>query len=501
VDAPGAPVRARTPRGSRLATVVAVLGAALLTMGHVGSANAIFAGRAGPYDVRVLVAPRGVVPGQATVTVHAGGASRVLVRAAPWNLGTRGAPAPEALVRDATDPSLFTGQLWLMTGGSYGVHVRVEGPRGAGEVAVPVINTATRTLAMSRGLGATLAVLAVVLVAGLLSIVRASTGEATVEPGGTLSPATRRRSRVGMAVAAAVIAAALLGGRAWWTGVEAAHRRTLFRPLRIETAVRREGGGPVLRVAITDTMWTGPSRRLSSIVPDHGRPMHLFLVREPALDALAHLHPAMVDSSTYDAPLPALPAGRYRVYADVVHASGFAQTLVSTVSIGDTVAAPLGADDGVYAGGPAAGDRAALPGGDTLVLDRSRPFVAGRESLLEVRVLDADGAPAMVESYMGMAGHAVVTRADGAVFVHLHPMGTVSAAALRRLAARERGDTSLLAGVDTAGHAAHEPTSMSGDVTFPFVFPQPGAYRVWVQVKRGGAVRTAAFDVDVAAGR
>ena len=34
-------------------------------------------------------------------------------------------------------------------------------------------------------------------------------------------------------------------------------------------------------------------------------------------------------------------------------------------------------------------------------------------------------------------------------------------------------------------------------VTFPFVFPVPGSYRIFVQVKVDGSVETAVFDVDV----
>ena len=38
-------------------------------------------------------------------------------------------------------------------------------------------------------------------------------------------------------------------------------------------------------------------------------------------------------------------------------------------------------------------------------------------------------------------------------------------------------------------------------LSFPYEFPQPGRYRLWVQVKSGGQVRTGVFDAEVAQAR
>jgi hypothetical protein len=88
-----------------------------------------------------------------------------------------------------------------------------------------------------------------------------------------------------------------------------------------------------------------------------------------------------------------------------------------------------------------------------------------------------------------MAAHAIVSSHDGSVFAHLHPSGSVSMAALQKLAAG-------VADPSVDPHAGHL-MPLSSAVTIPYAFPKAGDYRVWVQVKRDGRVQTAAFDLTV----
>jgi hypothetical protein len=70
------------------------------------------------------------------------------------------------------------------------------------------------------------------------------------------------------------------------------------------------------------------------------------------------------------------------------------------------------------------------------------------------------------------------------VFAHLHPSGSISMAALQKFT------------TSTVGHAGHD-DALEGAVAIPFAFPQSGAYRIWVQIKRSGKVMTAAFNATV----
>lgn len=128
-------------------------------------------------------------------------------------------------------------------------------------------------------------------------------------------------------------------------------------------------------------------------------------------------------------------------------------------------------------------------------------FVEERNASLRFTVEGPDGRPLALEPYIGMAGHAVVSRDDGAVFVHLHPSGTISMASQMAFMMRQPGDSiaGRLGQRIKESEAMHPVTSLAqnGTISFPYAFPKPGKYHMWVQVKHGGRILTGAFAFEV----
>lgn len=468
---------------------------------HVGSPNVFFDGDAGPYPVRVIVRPPEVIPGLAEITVRLrdgapGPADRVTVQPVQWRAGIKGAPPPDTAVPVPGAMGTWTAQLWLMEQSSYSVRVQVKGPAGEGIAIVPVVATPQRVLEMNPGLGYVLASLGLFLFAGAVSIVGAAVRESVLAPGEAPDARRRNRARTVAVLAAAVLGLALWGGKNWWDSVDGRARESLFKPFEVATTARLDGGRPVLEMKIQD--WR--RAEWSPMMPDHGKLMHMFLIREPALDVFAHVHPVPVKGQEeFRAALPPLPGGTYRVYADVVHESGFPQTLVDTVTIpagSGEISPSADPDDSWRASEPlrkgtaTAGPKVSLLEDGGTMLWHQEPLAAGLETTLRFEARGADGQPLPLEPYMGMLSHAAISRDDGQVFVHLHPSGSINMAAQQAFAAQEGK------GMDHSAHAAHAHHAPSV-VSFPYEFPQPGRYRVWVQVKSGGKVRTGVFDTEV----
>ncbi len=501
---------------SIVARVAGVAAVVVVCSAHVGSPDAWFEGNAGPYHVIVQVATPGVVPGVANVFTRVGGpgVEQVTVQANRFD-ALAAAPPPEVAEPVEGDPGLYAAPLWIMSGGSNSVTVNVRGSLGAGKAVVPVVVVANRRLELDPKLGAALTAVGVFLFVGLITIVGASVRESVLPPGETPDGRRKWKARTAMAVSAAILALALFGGSRWWNLEDSRFNRSIYRPLTASAAIASSADGRILDLRISDSLWTmrndsawlrtHSSSRWTPLIPDHGKLIHVFMIREPDLLAFAHLHPSTTDSVSFPSALPALPAGRYRVYGDIVHESGFTQTLSTKVDLPEPIKADAKTSDPDDASHVATttpnGTNATLEDGSVMTLERGANFVEGRDASLRFTVIGPDGRPLALEPYIGMAGHAVVSRDDGAVFVHLHPSGTISMASQMAFMMRQPGDSiaGRLGQRIKASEASHPVTSVpeSGVIGFPYAFPKPGKYHMWVQVKHGGRILTGVFAFDV----
>ncbi|MCP1380877.1 hypothetical protein [Runella salmonicolor] len=529
----------------------------IASMAHVGSAGVLFQGQAGAYRVLVSLQPPDVIPGTAQVTVYveSGNVTGVLARPIYFRTGDKGAPSSDVISPVPNQAGQFQGIVWLMAGGASSVQITLDGDDGKKELIVPIVAVSTAQRDMPAGLGVLLSILGLLLVVILITAIGASASDGLLRKGASLTPKQRRSRWVSMGVAAVACTGILYIGSSWWNSWADDYKRYMYKPILGSAKIINQNNERVFQLTVdTNSINKSSQRRtvMSFLIPDHGKLMHLFLVRQNTLDAFAHLHPERRDTTTFEAYLPKLPAGRYLVYADVVQRSGFAETITDTIDIPEiygnaalktdpedtyVVTDPLNnpkqipVDENVVICGKP-GTKTKLKDGTSIVWE-GKPevsFEAGKPYQLAFEVFGPDGKPAVLEPYLGMNGHAAIVRSDGSVYIHLHPVGTYSMAAqqimqnriadttkifryssdakafrdsidryiagLKLLAPAER-DRLLMASM--SGMSAHDMEGMKHEnrIVFPYAFPKAGQYRIFLQIKRNGQVLTGIFDANV----
>ncbi|MFM9368232.1 hypothetical protein [Streptomyces sp. Da 82-17] len=197
------------------------------------------------------------------------------------------------------------------------------------------------------------------------------------------------------------------------------------------------------------TVEDGNGRKVTAYEKEHGKELHL-IVASRELDTYRHLHPTRAADGTWSTPVDLPKAGGYRVFADFKPKGGEGLTLGADLAVaGDYEPAPLAE--------PAARDE--LPGGYEVTLDGS--LAPGRASELKLRV-EKDGKPVTdLEPYLGAYGHLVALRSGDLAYLHVHP-----------------------------GKSGPGPV-----VPFTAEVPSGGTYRLFLDFKHDGKVRTADFTV------
>ncbi|MGW0644200.1 hypothetical protein [Streptomyces badius] len=217
---------------------------------------------------------------------------------------------------------------------------------------------------------------------------------------------------------------------------------------------RIEAGEPAeLRFAVVDE---DTSRNVTAFRREHGKELHL-IVASSDLTTYRHLHPARAADGTWSTPVELPEAGGYRVFADFTPDEKNAE--------GVTLGADLAVSGDARPGPLPKAERTVTVDGYEVTLDGALRPGAGSELKLEV---EKDGKPVTdLQPYLGAYGHLVALRAGDLAYLHVHPNG-------------EPGDGS---------------TESGPEVSFTATAPSKGAYRLFLDFRHEGKVRTAAFTV------
>jgi hypothetical protein len=482
----------------------AILFLASPSWGHVGSPDVYAEGNAGPYKLSVVIRPPLVIPGVAEVDVRVLTPGVRAINIAPLALvgeASKHPPTADAMKIATSDPNYFTGQLWIMAPGSWQIRFTLDGDQGHGVWSVPLPAAAMGTRQMQRGMGVFLAILGVILVIGMTGIVGAAARDAQLAPGETAPPKRRRSAAIAMTIAFALLVTGVILGNWWWKTEAADYSSQVYKPLAMDATL---APGNRLDLKLKGPTWLFRSR-FDDFIPDHNHLMHLYMIRWPQMDVVFHLHPDPIASGEFQLALPSVPAGDYHLYADVVHASGFPETMVSNIDLGTIAGRALAGDDAEGQGTAISGaaidtTKFTLPDGYSMVWNKPASLTARQPIDFTFTLLDHGGQPASdTQLYMGMLGHAAFVKDDGTVFAHIHPSGTVAMAALMMAESQNNPvskQTSTAAPMEMPGmvmSSDHLPSSVS----FPFGFPTPGRYRIFVQMKHGTTIETGIFDATV----
>jgi hypothetical protein len=482
----------------------ALLLCAIPARAHVGSPDVYAEGEAGPYKLSVVVRPPMVIPGVAEIEVRSSTPGIDKITITPMLLtgeASKHPPVPDTMIKPSGDAQFFTGHLWIMTAGSWQVRFVANGSQGQGVLSIPVPATAMGTQKMQTGMGLMLAVLGLILVLGMVGIIGAAAREAQVPSGQVVSPKNKKRAYVAMTVTLAVLVIVVVFGGQWWNAEATSYSSRIYKPLQMNATLQPDN---VIDLKIIDPGLLH-TRKLDDFVLDHNHLMHLYAIRWPAMDVVFHLHPDQIGTGEFRLALPIMPAGTYKLFADVVHANGFPETMVTSLELPLIRGRVLSGDDAEGTATAIKSDGMGtensttykLPDGYSMVWKRPAKLTAKAPEDFTFTLLDPQvKQPKDMVLYMGMTGHAAFVKTDGTVFAHIHPSGTVAMAALMMAQSQNAGgntsDMTDMPGMDMSGSSA-----VSNTVSFPYGFPTPGNYRIFVQMKHGNQVETATFDATV----
>lgn len=210
-------------------------------------------------------------------------------------------------------------------------------------------------------------------------------------------------------------------------------------------------------VALTLELLDGDAHRVTDLEIVHEQRLHLIIASRD-LSWFGHVDPERRSDGTLAISTVFPHGGTYVLFGDFTPGGGGRIVARTELSVPGASPAPI-------AVAPVSLPTRATFGDFEVGLTGDRAPVAGAASVLSFSVLERGVPVTKLGDYLGARGYCAVISADTANLVHCHPL-------------------------DDAGPG----------VGFRTVFPTPGRYKIWAELRPGGRDLVASFVIDVAAG-
>ena len=470
----------------------------------IGHLNSIFEGTAGDIPIRVIIKTPGVVPGLADINIRIFGENVDKVTAQPifWKAGIEGAPPADIAEPVKGETNLYSTQLWLMDFGSYNVNIKLYENDDVHEVNVPVNSLAMDIKEMDPLFSTVLWLLMLLLIAGAVNIITISYRESTLHPDDIPDHTRVSRSYRVLLLSLLIVLLIIKIGHSWWLDVENLYADNLFQSLQTEVEIVNIQNQNILNVTITDPAIA--EGRMPEIIPDHGKIIHMYLVKDD-LSVLSHIHPSRntKNKHVFEVLMPPVSRGSYTVYMDITYETGLTETVQSPIEYLDQI--EVMENGNVPIRDPDDSWTHANMQHKIIWLNEKADYRLEEEIKLEFQAFDSKLVPTKLEPYIQMGGHGALISPENNVFIHFHPIGTISMASQQVFDKQQELTGYLESGIcyyglpiDTTKTYSEGIQSNIGRVTFPpLSLDKAGEYYMWVQVKTEGEVVTERFKFRV----
>ena len=439
--------------------------------GDIGHNNVVYEGKAGDIPIRVFVKLPGVVPGLADVSikVFTDNIQKVTIQPNKKDKDRKSkSPPPDVADPIKGEKNLFSAQLWLMDYGSYSLDIRLYQNQNVHRASIPVNSISSRVLEMTQGTTILLSTLLCLLFFGAINIIRIAYKDSTQSPGDHPNHGKIIKSYIVTLVSLIIFSAIIYGGKSWWDNIDTAYQNNIFQTLENKIEIFDNGKEKFMSIEIIDELWK--QNRMADIIPDHGKIMHIYLISDD-YESIAHLHPSRTENS--DVFVVKMPPVNFR---DSM--KGYERDLDDSWLINS--------------------DENRITW-----IDKKYSYKSGENIDLQFQVMK-NGKPAVLEPYISMGGHAALLKKDQTVFVHIHPIGTISMASQEMFQESyvqnivDQDDICFFGFVNDSTDNNYSNISPNGEVSFPSInLDNTGEYGLWVQVKSDGEVITQKFDFEI----